>query len=99
DFTEYALDADHSLVPVERPKGENTAALVAGVVTTPTPRHPQGVTRVVLLGDPTKSLGALSEPECRRVIAALDLAERMQVPLEWYAPSSGARLSLLSATG
>ena len=48
-----------------------------GVVTTPTERHPEGVTRVVLLGDPTKSLGALSEPECARVIAALDLAERM----------------------
>ncbi|MBS2554824.1 hypothetical protein KGQ19_49070, partial [Catenulispora sp. NL8] len=50
------------------------------------------------LGDPTKSLGALSEPECRRVIAALDLAERMQVPLEWYALSSGARVSMQSGT-
>ncbi|MBS2540194.1 fused acetyl/propionyl-CoA carboxylase subunit alpha/methylmalonyl-CoA decarboxylase subunit alpha, partial [Catenulispora sp. NF23] len=58
----------------------------------------QGVTRVLLLGDPTKSLGALSEPECRRVIAALDLAERMQVPLEWYALSSGARVSMQSGT-
>ena len=68
------------------------------MVTTPTERHPQGVTRVVLLGDPTKSLGALSEPECRRVIAALDLAERMQVPVEWYALSSGARISMESGT-
>lgn len=97
DFVEHDLD-DHALVPVDRPKGRNTAALVAGVVTTPTLRHPQGVTRVVLLGDPTKSLGALSEPECRRVIAALDLAERMQVPLEWYALSSGARISMESGT-
>ena len=68
------------------------------MVTTPTPLHPQGVTRVVLLGDPTKSLGALSEPECRRVIAALDLAERMRVPLEWYALSAGARISMNSGT-
>ncbi|MET8155411.1 carboxyl transferase domain-containing protein [Sphaerisporangium sp. NPDC005289] len=98
DFVEHDLDEDHALVPVERPKGRNTAAIVAGVVTTPTPRHPQGVTRVVLLGDPTKSLGALSEPECRRVIAALDLAERMRVPLEWYALSSGARISMTSGT-
>ncbi|WP_433192860.1 carboxyl transferase domain-containing protein [Nocardia sp. CA-107356] len=98
DFAEYDLDADHALVPVDRPKGHNTAAIVAGVITTPTERHPQGVTRVVLLGDPTKSLGALSEPECRRVIAALDLAERMQVPLEWYALSSGARISMKSGT-
>lgn len=98
DFTEYDLDAEHTLVPVDRPKGRNTAAMVAGVVTTPTERYPEGVTRVVLLGDPTKSLGALSEPECRRVIAALDLAERMQVPLEWYALSSGARISMTSGT-
>lgn len=98
EFTEYDLDDNHALVPVDRPKGRNRAALVAGVVATPTPRHPEGVTRVVLLGDPTKSLGALSEPECRRVIAGLDLAERMGVPLEWYALSSGARISMSSGT-
>ncbi|MEH1014377.1 carboxyl transferase domain-containing protein [Micromonospora sp. CPCC 206060] len=98
DFVEHDLDGNHALVPVDRPKGRNTAAIVAGVVTTPTRRHPQGITRVVLLGDPTKSLGALSEPECRRVIAALDLAERLRVPLEWYALSSGARISMESGT-
>ncbi|MFI0793153.1 carboxyl transferase domain-containing protein [Micromonospora rubida] len=98
DFVEHDLDENHVLVPVDRPKGRNRAAIVAGVVATATQRHPQGVTRVVLLGDPTKSLGALSEPECRRVIAALDLAERMQVPLEWYALSSGARISMESGT-
>ena len=98
DFAEHDLDGDHALVPVDRPKGRNTAAIVAGVVTTPTVRHPQGVTRVVLLGDPTKSLGALSEAECRRVVAALDLAERMRVPLEWYALSAGARISMESGT-
>ena len=53
---------------------------------------------MVLLGDPTKSLGALSEPECARVIAALDLAERMRVPLEWFALSAGARISMDSGT-
>ncbi|MEU8018746.1 carboxyl transferase domain-containing protein [Micromonospora parva] len=98
DFVEYDLDDDHVLAPVGRPKGRNSAAIVAGVVTTRTERYPQGVTRVVLLGDPTKSLGALSEPECRRVIAALDLAERMRVPLEWWALSAGARISMTSGT-
>ncbi|WP_216897112.1 carboxyl transferase domain-containing protein [Nocardia alni] len=98
EFAEYDLDAEHALVPVDRPKGRNTAAIVAGVVTTTTEQHPDGITRVVLLGDPTKSLGALSEPECRRVIAALDLAEAMRIPLEWYALSSGARISMESGT-
>ncbi|HUZ83503.1 MAG TPA: carboxyl transferase domain-containing protein, partial [Gaiellales bacterium] len=97
-FVEHDLDDNGTLVPVDRPKGMNVAALVAGVVTTPTERHPEGVIRVVLLGDPTKALGALSEPECSRVIAALDLAERMQVPLEWFALSAGARISMTSGT-
>jgi hypothetical protein len=57
-FVEHDLDSDSALVPVDRPKGRNSAAIVAGVVTTPTARHPEGVTRVVLLGDPIKSLGA-----------------------------------------
>ncbi|TMR20761.1 ATP-grasp domain-containing protein [Nonomuraea turkmeniaca] len=97
-FVEHDLDDHGVLVPVDRPKGKNSAAIVAGVVTTPTERHPEGVTRVVLLGDPTKALGALSEPECSRVIAALDLAERMRVPLEWFALSAGARISMTSGT-
>ena len=97
-FTEHDLDGDGSLVPTSRPRGQNTAALVAGVVSTPTRLYPEGVTRVVLLGDPTKSLGALSEPECTRVIAALDLAERRGLPVEWFALSAGARISMDSGT-
>ena len=30
-----------------------------------------------MLGDPTKALGALAEAECARVVAALDLAEKL----------------------
>jgi acetyl-CoA carboxylase carboxyltransferase component len=97
-FNEYDLGDAGNLVPVDRPRGQNTAALVAGVVSTPTVLHPEGVSRVVLLGDPTKSLGALSEPECARVIAALDLAERRGIPLEWFALSAGARISMGSGT-
>jgi len=96
-FVEHDLVGD-ALVPVDRPKGRNTAAIVAGVVRRPTELHPEGVARVVLLGDPTMALGALSEPECSRVIAALDLAERMRVPLEWFALSAGARISMSSGT-
>ncbi len=97
-FAEYDMDAHGVLVPVDRPRGKNSAAIVAGVVTTPTARQPEGITRVVLLGDPTKALGALSEPECSRVIAALDLADSMRVPLEWFALSAGARISMTSGS-
>ncbi len=97
-FVEHDIDDTGALVPVERPKGQNKAAIVAGVVTSPTERHPEGITRVVLMGDPTKALGALSEPECARVIAALNLAERMRVPIEWFALSAGAKISMDSGT-
>jgi acetyl-CoA carboxylase carboxyltransferase component/pyruvate/2-oxoglutarate dehydrogenase complex dihydrolipoamide acyltransferase (E2) component len=97
-FTEYDLHEGGELVAVSRPKGRNTAGIVAGVISTPTAKYPEGVARVVLLGDPTKSMGALAEPECARVIAALDLAERMRVPVEWFALSSGARISMTSGT-
>ncbi|HEV3357943.1 MAG TPA: biotin carboxylase N-terminal domain-containing protein [Pseudonocardiaceae bacterium] len=98
NFTEYDLDGAGKLVPVDRPRGHNAAAMVVGVVSTPTERYPEGMSRVVLLGDPTMSLGALSEPECSRVIAALDLAEQQGLPLEWFALSSGARISMESGT-
>jgi acetyl-CoA carboxylase carboxyltransferase component len=97
-FTEHDLDETGELAPVDRPKGQNRAGIVAGVVSTPTGRYPEGITRVVLLGDPTKTLGALAEPECARVIAALDLAERMRVPVDWFALSAGARISMSSGT-
>lgn len=80
DFTEHDLSDDGTLVPVDRSRGLNKAAIVAGLVTTATEKYPQGITRVVLLGDPTKALGALSEQECRRVIAALELAEQRDIP-------------------
>ena len=97
-LVEHDLDDTGVLVPVDRPRGLNKAGILAAVVTTPTPIHPEGVARVVLCGDPTKSLGSVSEAECLRVIAALDLAERLQVPLEWFALSAGARISMDSGT-
>jgi acetyl/propionyl-CoA carboxylase alpha subunit/acetyl-CoA carboxylase carboxyltransferase component len=97
-FVEHDLDSDGRLVPVQRPPGGNRAGIVAGVASTPTERHPQGITRVVLLGDPTRALGAVAEPECARIIAALDLAEELSVPVEWFALSAGARISMDSGT-
>ena len=63
-LVEHDLDDTGTLVPVERPRGQNTAGIIVAVVTTPTLLHPEGVTRVVLCGDPTKSLGSVAEAEC-----------------------------------
>jgi acetyl-CoA carboxylase carboxyltransferase component len=50
------------------------------------------------MGDPTKALGALAEPECRRVLAAIELARRWQAPVEWFALSAGAKIAMDSGT-
>ena len=97
-FIEYDLDEHASLVPVPRQYGRNSANIVVGLLRNDTEKVPEGMTRVALLGDPTRGLGNLAEPECRRIIAALDLAERMRVPVEWFALSSGARIAMDSGT-
>ncbi len=95
---EHDLDDTGHLVPVDRPAGLNKSGIVAGIATTPTDAYPEGVTRVLLCGDPTRALGAVSEPECARIIGALDLAEQLGVPVEWYALSAGARIAMNSGT-
>jgi acetyl-CoA carboxylase carboxyltransferase component len=97
-FTEYDLDETGAPVPVDRAPGSNTSNIVLGVAAVPTKRYPEGMHRVVLLGDPTRALGALAEPECRRVLAALDLARRLQAPVEWFALSAGAKIAMDSGT-
>lgn len=96
DFVEHDLDMDGRLIPVNRPYGENKANIIVGVIRSFTQRYPEGMERVALLGDPSRDLGALAEPECRRIIAALDLAEKKHVPIEWFAISAGAKISMES---
>jgi len=97
-ITELDLDDHGRLVPVVRERGLNTAGIICALVSSPTPLYPEGMTRIALSGDPTRGLGAVAEPECRRIIGALDLAEQMRVPVEWFTLSSGARISMDSGT-
>ena len=72
-------------------------------VTTPTAKHPEGITRVAVLGDPTRALGSIAEAECRRLLGAIDLAEALGAPLEWFArppaPRSPCRAAARTSTG
>jgi acetyl/propionyl-CoA carboxylase alpha subunit/acetyl-CoA carboxylase carboxyltransferase component len=97
-FTELDLDQNGVLVPVDRPYGHNTANIVVGLLTNRTSKYPDGMTRVALLGDPSREVGSLAEPECRRIIGALDMADATGVPIEWYALSAGAKISMESGT-
>ncbi|HPF81090.1 ATP-binding protein [Nostocoides australiense] len=96
--TELDLDASGGLAPVDRPFGQNRAGIIAALVTTSTELHPEGIERVVLCGDPLRSLGSVAEAECARVMAALDMAEERRVPVEWFALSAGARIAMDSGT-
>jgi acetyl-CoA carboxylase carboxyltransferase component len=102
EFEEFDLGTDggkEQLVSVKgRPYGENRANVVVGLIKNFTAKHPEGMTRVLLLGDGTRDMGALAQPECQRIIAALDLAERLKVPLEWFPISSGAKIAMDSGT-
>ncbi|MDJ0919196.1 MAG: carboxyl transferase domain-containing protein [Woeseiaceae bacterium] len=98
EFVEYDLAGDGRLKPVERKPGYNESGIIVGVIKSFTDKHPDGMTRVMILGDPTKGMCSLAEPECARVIAALDMAERMSVPVEWFAVSAGAKIAMDSGT-
>ncbi len=89
-FEEFDLDPK-SPRPVAqsvagRPYGQNKAAVVFGLIRTPTEKVPEGMLRVLVLSDPTMGMGALSAPECDRLVAAFDLAESLSA-----SRSSGCR--------
>jgi acetyl-CoA carboxylase carboxyltransferase component len=98
DFVEYDLDPEGQLVPVDRPAATNPTGIVVGLMRNHSQRYPEGMLRVSMFGDPTRALGSLAEPECRRIIAALDLAEELGVPAEWFALSAGAKIAMDSGT-
>ena len=96
DFVEHDFDSQGHFVAVDRPYGQNRANIIVGIIRNVTARYPEGMTRVLLLGDPSRDLGALAEPECRLIIAGLDLAEEKGVPVEWFPISAGAKISMES---
>jgi acetyl/propionyl-CoA carboxylase alpha subunit/acetyl-CoA carboxylase carboxyltransferase component len=96
-FTELDL-VDGHLEPVDRLPGHNEAGVVVGLVTAATEVHPEGMTRIAVLGDPTRSMGSIAEAECRRLLAAIDLAEERGFPIEWFALSAGARIAMDSGS-
>jgi acetyl/propionyl-CoA carboxylase alpha subunit/acetyl-CoA carboxylase carboxyltransferase component len=96
-FQEYELENGRA-ERVDRLPGLNRAGVVFGVISTPTRKHPEGMRRVLIAGDPTRDMGALTAAECDRIVAAFDLAERESLPVEWIAISAGARIAMDSGT-
>jgi acetyl/propionyl-CoA carboxylase alpha subunit/acetyl-CoA carboxylase carboxyltransferase component len=101
-FEEYDLDPTQqqprAVSVADRPHAHNTSAIIFGIIDTPTAQVPEGMRRVLVLSDPTLGMGALAAAECDRIVAALDLAERLSLPVEWVPVSSGARIAMDSGT-
>lgn len=98
DFLEHDLCDEGKLVPVDRQPGHNQANIVVGTIRSYTSKYPEGMTRVILVSDPSGGMGSLAEPECLRIMKAIELAKEMDVPLEWFAISAGAKISMESGT-
>lgn len=97
-FQEYDYDETGVFSPVVRPLGMNSCGVVVGIMTNCTLKYPDGMPRVWVGSDSTRAMGALAEPECRRIIAALEIAEQFSIPVEWIPVSSGAKISMDSGT-
>ena len=104
EFEEFEIEVDEStgaqnaFSVKSRPYGHNESNIVFGIITNYLSSHPDGVRRVIILSDPTGDMGSLAEPECRRIIAALDLAQERGLPVEWVPISAGARIDMQSGT-
>ena len=82
---------------MNRASGENDSNIVFGIVKN-TPFPGEQYERVLVLGDPSKDLGSLAEGECRRLIAAINLAEQKGLVIEWVPVSSGAAIDMNTGT-
>lgn len=86
------------LIEIDRELGTQECGVVVGVMTHWFEGHAGPTRRVWLAGDPRRAMGAVSEAECRRIIAAFDYAAETGLPVEWVAVSAGARISMHSGT-
>ncbi len=104
DFEEYDIEIDpdtgeqHTVSVKTRPYGNNRSNVIFGIIINYLENHPHGVRRALLLSDTTRDMGSLAENECRRIIAALDLAEELDICVEWLPVSAGARIDMESGT-
>jgi acetyl-CoA carboxylase carboxyltransferase component len=104
EFEEYDIRIDpetgsQTAVSVKgREYGGNEGNVVFGIITNYVNTHPKGIRRVLVLSDTTSDMGSLSEPECRRINAAIELAESTGLPMEWLPVSAGAKIEMESGT-
>ncbi len=98
EFEEFIYKDDKILSVKGRDPGQNDSNIVFGIISNHSEELGLHFRRVIILADPTKDLGSLAEKESRNVIAALDLADAQDIPVEWIPISSGAKINMESGT-
>ncbi len=93
DNIQYELDQR-----VDRPAGQNSAKVVFGLLRRPTKNHPEGIEVMQIINDPSIGLCPLEGPECARIMAAINYAERQGLEVDWLTTSSGAGISMTKGT-
>ncbi len=81
-----------------REPGLNFSNIVFGIINNVLSKTGCSVRRVLILSDAARDMGSLAEEESRRISAALELAEKENIPVEWIPVSSGARIDMKSGT-
>lgn len=103
-FQEYDISVDpvnglQTTFPVPQERfAQEESNIVFGLIENSSESFDGKLQRVAVFNDPTIDMAALGEPECRRIIAAIDLAEEKNLPVEWITVSSGARIDMHSGT-
>ena len=98
-LVEHDLDDTGALVPVDRPRGLNKAGILVAVVTTPTAAAPRGrhPRRALRRPDQGARRGRPSR-SARGSSPRSTWPSGCRCPVEWFALSAGARISMDSGT-
>ncbi|XP_020604828.1 acetyl-CoA carboxylase-like isoform X1 [Orbicella faveolata] len=92
--TEYVLDENDQLMPMNRLHGENTIGMIAWRLECKTPECPEGREIIVVANDITVMIGSFAPPEDMLFKRASEMARSQGIPFVYISANSGARIGL-----
>lgn len=92
--TEYVLDENDQLMPMNRLHGENTIGMIAWRLQCITPECPEGREIIVVANDITVMIGSFAPPEDMLFKRASEMARAQGLPFVYISANSGARIGL-----
>ncbi|XP_031574256.1 acetyl-CoA carboxylase-like [Actinia tenebrosa] len=92
--TEYILDENNQLMPINRLPGENTTGMIAWKMECATPECPEKREIIVVANDITHMIGSFAIEEDFLFKRASELARSKGIPFVYLSANSGARLGV-----